>query len=194
VTNGELPQAIDDHEVYLITGSPSGCYEEIHWIVELRNFVRSSFEQGKKLCGICFGHQILAHSLGGRTERAKVGPIRGLKQTEITGFLPGWMTPAQERLQLYYSHGDQVMNLPEGGEILARTEVCPIAMFRVRDQVFGIQGHPEFDRLFMSELIEHYRGTVSQERYLADRESLNLGPPDKHVVAEWIVRFIRATI
>src|SRR6188768_3648273 len=60
VTAGELP-ADDDHDACLITGSPAGVYEPLPWIPGLLDFIRTA--SGRKLVGICFGHQAMSQAL-----------------------------------------------------------------------------------------------------------------------------------
>ena len=47
------------------------------------------------------------------------------------------------------SHKDQVLQLPEGGEVLAKSALTPIEVWGIGDQVLGLQGHPEFTPAFM---------------------------------------------
>ncbi|MEM7803117.1 MAG: hypothetical protein AAF633_28260, partial [Chloroflexota bacterium] len=65
VTEGEMPAGVSAHEAYLITGSPVGVYDDASWLPMLAAFIREAYDARKKLVGICFGHQMLAHSLGG---------------------------------------------------------------------------------------------------------------------------------
>ncbi|RME02924.1 MAG: hypothetical protein D6812_05665, partial [Deltaproteobacteria bacterium] len=73
VQEGELPGTQDDCDAYLITGSSASVYEDLPWLPPLSACVRRLFAEGRKIVGICFGHQLLAHALGGRTERAPQG-------------------------------------------------------------------------------------------------------------------------
>ena len=69
VEKGTFPADIDEVDAYLITGSKSSVYEDKPWIGKLMDFVRELDARKKKLVGICFGHQIVAQALGGRTEK-----------------------------------------------------------------------------------------------------------------------------
>jgi len=71
VAAGELPARVEDHDGYLITGSPAGVYEPLEWIAPLLDFLRAA--RGAKLVGVCFGHQALAQALGGHVEKSERG-------------------------------------------------------------------------------------------------------------------------
>ena len=73
VENGEYPADIDEVDAYLITGSKSSVYDDKAWIGELMDFVRELDQRRKKLVGICFGHQLVAQALGGKTEKSSKG-------------------------------------------------------------------------------------------------------------------------
>ena len=73
VQNGEYPDELDECDAYLITGSKVSAYDDLPWIIELKNFIRTLHQHQKKLVGICFGHQLIAEALGGSVERATEG-------------------------------------------------------------------------------------------------------------------------
>jgi len=70
VTEEEFPRHAGECDAYLITGSPKGVYDSEGWIGQLDDFIRDCYDEGQKLVGICFGHQILAQALGGRAEKS----------------------------------------------------------------------------------------------------------------------------
>ena len=103
VTEGELPEKPEECDAYLLTGSPKGVYDDEVWIKELGDFVRASYEADRKMVGICFGHQLLAHALGGHAEKSEKGWGMGRREAEIVSRKP-WMTPDLNLSNLYSSH------------------------------------------------------------------------------------------
>lgn len=189
ITKGEFPAFPDECDAYLITGSPKGVYDEDDWINELIFFIRESYQDGKKIIGICFGHQILAHALGGRAAKSESGWGFGMGCFELYARKP-WMTDFPTRCRSYFVHQDQVMQLPPDAELLGGNEFCPHLFFTLNDQVLGIQGHPEFTPVLMQEIIIDREKMVEPQVYQAALRSLNEGAPDNRLLAQWIVNFL----
>ena len=73
VINGTFPGSVNDADVWLITGSPFGVYEDHPWIYRLIEFVKLIYNAQVHMIGICFGHQIIAQALGGKVEKSMNG-------------------------------------------------------------------------------------------------------------------------
>ena len=69
VIDNVFPQAVEEYDGYLVTGSAFGVYDDAPFIPKLMAFVRDIFAASKPLVGVCFGHQIIAHSLGGHAAK-----------------------------------------------------------------------------------------------------------------------------
>jgi len=143
--NGKLPERADECDAWLATGSRHSVYDEAEWISRLLDFVRQVQTAGTAFVGICFGHQLLAHAVGGRTEKASVGWGVGAIDT--------WVEPTSSDELLLYMHQDQVVALPDGATVIGRTEHCPIAMLEL-GPMLGIQAHPEFSATYVEALLD----------------------------------------
>lgn len=100
------------------------------------------FELGIPVLGICYGHQLMAHLLGGKVQN-KENKEFGKEVVSIkkkTGILKGLV--AKE--VVWFSHGDQATKLPKGFVVTASTKTCAHAGFAdEKRRFFGIQFHPE---------------------------------------------------
>jgi GMP synthase-like glutamine amidotransferase len=189
VCHGVLPPAPDACDAYVCSGSRYSVYDQREWIAALGEFLRKLHGSGEPFVGICFGHQMLAHALGGQVTRAPRGWGVGVHEMAIVGREP-WMQPGQPACRLQYMHGDQVLKLPPESKVLARSEHCEVAMFRVGRTMLGIEGHPEFSSAFNEALIRARRdriGAATADRAL---EGIN-GPTDSSVVGRWMAEFLR---
>lgn len=191
VAAGEFPKSVAACDAYLITGSPKGVYEKDDWLRELEDFIRESYAAGKKLVGICFGHQALAQALGGVVERSEKGWGLGRKSFEIYQ-AKAWMSRFQSESSLYFVHQDQVMELPPDAELLGGNDFCPNIFYVINEQVLGIQGHPEFSKALMQELIEGRLTRVGAELHNSALHSLEEGAADNQLFGMWIANFLLA--
>ena len=189
VAQGEFPDTVDACDAYVITGSPQGVYDADPWIADLTQFIRDSYAAEKKLIGICFGHQVLAHALGGRSEKSDKGQGLGLKQFTVTTQKP-WMTGQPGEYALYFAHQDQVMQLPAGAELLGGNGFCPNALFVIGNQVLGVQGHPEFSESIMQGILATASDGIPEAVIVEAVDSLQNGTPDNAVFAQWLVNFL----
>ena len=177
-------------DAYVITGSRHSVYDELPWIPALAAFLRVEIAAGRKVVGICFGHQLLAHFFGGEVRPAAVGWEVGVKATEVCAE-EAWMSPPARHFNLISSHKDQVARLPEGARLTARSPNCPVAGFSLGDNVITFQGHPEFSKGYSRALMDHRREILGDERYAAGVASLGL-QDDAGLVGRWILRFLRS--
>src|SRR5258706_6068924 len=143
--NGVLPSSPYECDGWLAPGSRFSVYDDAEWISRLQGFVRAVRDARTPFVGICFGHQLLAHALGGRTEKAAAGWGVGAIDT--------WIDPTQSDAVLLYMHQDQVVSLPDGATVLGRTDHCPIAMLQV-DAMIGVQAHPQFTPEYVYALLD----------------------------------------
>lgn len=184
---GELP-APDACDAYVITGSRHSVYDQLPWLPPLVAFLQAALVAERKIVGICFGHQLIAHYFGGETARAEVGWCVGVHHTRVLRPQP-WMTPAAGSFGLLSSHRDQVQRLPVGAEPFAASERCPNAGFVIGRQVLTFQGHPEFTKPYAADLMRMRAETLGEAVFAEGMDSLERDV-DSAVVARWILNFL----
>lgn len=189
VCHGEWPEAPDECDGYIISGSRYSVYDEIDWIQELAAFVRRVHDDQRKMVGICFGHQMIAQALGGKVEKAATGWGVGIKAVDLQSAKP-WMQPGAKSYHLLLSHQDQVLVPPDGAEILGGNAHCPVSMFAVGQHLLGIQAHPEFSVAYAQALLDERIERVGAETAQAAQASFST-PTDSAIIARWIAAFLR---
>ena len=185
-----FPKTVDDYDGYLITGSAYGVYDKAPFIPKLMEFIHVIFDTGKPLVGICFGHQIVAHTLGGHAAKFGNGWGVGTMPIKMVG-KADWIPADISQVDLIHMHQDQVITLPPEAVRLAQSDFCQNAAFAIGKQVFAIQGHPEFTPAYTSALINIREDRIGKERAATARTSL-LKPHDGCEVGGWILKFFAA--
>ncbi len=189
VREDNYPDLKGSYDGYISTGSRQSVYDDIPWIKNFAGFIRELYQTGKRLAGICFGHQMIAHTLGGKVEEAEGGWGVGLKKIRILEKMP-WMDPPRDEVNLLVTHRDQVTELPPGSRLLGRSGYCPNSIFLTGERFLGIQPHPEFEVPYARELILSRTLRIGEEKVKRAMETIN-GPADGLPVAEWIVNFFK---
>lgn len=190
---GVLPASTAEQDGWLISGSANSAYEPLPWIGELEGFLRAVIDDGAPMVAICFGHQVLAQALGGRVAKSGEGWGVGLHTYELVGEVAPWMVPPPpdgRHVRMLASHQDQVVELPDGATLLARTDHCPIAAYTVGTTALAIQPHPEFTPAVSQGLLDRRRAVIGEATSDAAEASLAT-PPDQDLVADWMVAFLR---
>lgn len=180
VIGGELPDAPEDCDGWICTGSRHSAYDDLPWIAGLQAFIRRIAASDRPYVGICFGHQVLAQALGGRVERATSGWGAGVRPVALAD---GTV------LRLHFMHQDQVVAVPPGAEVLGSAEHCRIAVLAMGERMLGLQAHPEFTDAYSAALLVDRELRIGAEA-TADATATLGGPTDEGDAARWIGRFL----
>ncbi len=103
------------------------------------------FQAGLPILGICYGEQTMVAQLGGEVEEGKTREFgrADIEITSKTALFEG-LGPAGHKERVWMSHGDRVIALPEGFEVIASSESAPFAAIADEARGFyGVQFHPE---------------------------------------------------
>jgi GMP synthase (glutamine-hydrolysing) len=138
IRDGETPaDELREYKGIILSGGPQSVHAEGSVRCDAR-----LFDLGVPVLGICYGHQLMAHSLGG-----EVGPgqIREYGKAVVTVVDHGGVLSGLDDTEsVWMNHFDQVVRVPEGFEVACKTEDCPIAgMIDGKRRFYSVQFHPE---------------------------------------------------
>lgn len=176
----QRPKNINDHQLYLITGSRFGVYEDLDWIHFLLKVVDEivhSKHCNQKILGICFGHQIIAKYFGAEVSLEKSGWALGVRDYQIQNTV-SWIDTEVSSFSLLGFHQDQVKNEPKDLKVWATSAHCPYAGFYLGSQIMTIQAHPEFSPEYEKALLKEVssEGRFSKQAMNVAIESVNQYP------------------
>lgn len=184
---GHFPDDVGECAGWLSSPSRLSSYDPVDWLVDAEELLRRFVAAEAPFVGICFGHQLLAQALGGRVERSPHGWGVGVRDYEIVS-LRTWMSPMLDVIALIGSHQDQVTSLPNGAELLFRSEYCPYGGFAIGERAWTLQVHPEFTPALADHLLAGRIELIGAERVSVARASLSR-PIHRREIAGWIARF-----
>ncbi|MHC4777409.1 MAG: type 1 glutamine amidotransferase [Planctomycetota bacterium] len=135
---------LDGFTHILITGSEASILDPDDWVHDQAQLVRDAVERRIPLLGSCHAHQLIAMALAGPAcVRHAQTPEFGWVKMEIemeSALLKGARRPAWA----FCSHFNEVVDLPAGFSVLARSQRCGVQAFQLLGApVFGVQAHPE---------------------------------------------------
>lgn len=125
---------------FIFTGGPNSVYLETSPHVD-----PEIFQLGVPVLGICYGCQLMAHTLGGKVTAAQEDSAReyGKTETFYNTQCPLFKGLPSQGVS-WMSHGDYMEKVPDGFELVARSGACPnVAVADVKRGFYGVQYHPE---------------------------------------------------
>jgi len=142
----------------VITGSHEMITDYPEWCTAAEQWLGPAIDTGIPVLGICYGHQMLAHTLGGTVgfnpNGRELGRVRifltdEAKDDELFCKLP-------ESFDVLVSHAQSVTELPPGARLLASNNWDNNQAFIVGNRAWGVQFHPEFDAEILNEYINYH--------------------------------------
>ena len=143
VGEGDRAPGADDFDGFIVSGSELGVYDTPTWMAPMRALLLAIRDAGKPVYGICFGHQLMADTYGGKAEKAAKWAA-GVREFKVDG----------ETFNAHVLHGDQVTRLPPRSVIAGSAGYCPIAVLRYEFPAMSTQFHPEYPAEFVEDVID----------------------------------------
>ncbi|MCT4592865.1 MAG: glutamine-hydrolyzing GMP synthase [Anaeromicrobium sp.] len=123
----------------IFTGGPNSAYLE-----DSPQIAEEVFHMNIPILGICYGAQLMAHTLGGKVTKAET---REYGRVELKlNHTKDIFKDIIDSSKCWMSHTDYIESIPEGFEIIATTEACPVAAMKHKEKsLYGVQFHPEVE-------------------------------------------------
>jgi GMP synthase (glutamine-hydrolysing) len=158
VCNGDALPDPDEAAAILISGSAAMVADADPWILRTAAWLRQVHESDVPVLGVCFGHQLIAHALGGKVDRlstsveyatVRINRIVSDPDDPLLGYLP-------HDFVAQAAHYQVVVAAPRDARILARNE-AGIQALRFGPTTWGIQFHPEFNEHHLRIIIDNIK-------------------------------------
>lgn len=167
VETGEFPEIhLDQYAAIIVGGSPFDVSTEAAEKPSLQNAIEEGFgllfEDLIRLdfpfLGCCSGSGLLGNFLGAPVSRKYAEPV-GATEVSLTeaGREDPLLTDLPDPFRVLTGHKEAVDRLPEEAVLLASNSQCPVQMFRVRQNIYATQFHPEGDPEGFTVRINVYR-------------------------------------
>jgi GMP synthase (glutamine-hydrolysing) len=155
---GILPDS-DGFAGVIVTGSGAMVTDRRSWSEDAAAWLRDAAGDGVPVFGICYGHQLLAHALGGEVGDNPAGREMGTVAVDLApeAAVDPLFAGLPRRMLAQATHLQTVLRVPDGAVVLAASAQDPCHAFRWGDCAWGVQFHPEFSA-------DHMRGYVRARR------------------------------
>ena len=141
-----------DPKGIILSGGPNSVYDEDAFKVD-----PEIFNLGIPVLGICYGMQLMSNELGGKVESAE-NKEYGKADIHVNDENAVLFHGLPQDQSVWMSHGDLVTKAPEGFEVVAKSQNCPIASIADYDRkLFGLQFHPEVrNTTYGNDILRHF--------------------------------------
>jgi GMP synthase (glutamine-hydrolysing) len=165
-----LPDASERFDGIVISGSAAMVTDAEPWSEATATWLLPRITRDEPILGVCYGHQLLAHALGGEVAHNPLGRQVGSVSVTLTAL--GCADPLLGRLPETHiqqaSHSQSVLRPPRGAQVLGHTARDPFHVLRFAPRVWGVQFHPEFDHVIVPYYITERREPIRSEGWDPD--------------------------
>ncbi len=178
----------------VITGSHAMVSDREPWSEALVPWLQRAVALETPVLGICYGHQLLAHALGGEVAHHPEGVEMGTVtvQRHATADDDPLLRHLPDAFAAQAVHWQSVRQLPPGAVLLAGNHHEPHHAFRVGPRAWGVQFHPEFSAEALDAYLDGLGQTLAREG--RDAAQIRAGLKDTPEAASVLSAFARLAL
>lgn len=169
----------------VMSGAHDMVTDRAEWSERAARWLVDVVEAGTPFLGICYGHQLLAHALGGEVGNNPRGrefgtvPVRFTDAAQRDPLFSG----AGAEFRAHVCHAQSVLTLPTDATILAASDRDPHHVFVVGGTAWGVQFHPEFDEGAMRAYVREFAAVLRADGQDPDALLAGIAPtPESEAV------------
>ena len=161
---GKLPKPKDIAGA-VITGSGAMVTDRAAWSENTAAWLRGAMDAELPLFGVCYGHQLLAHALGGTVGWLPSGREIGTQSIRRNGHDDKLLNGMPVDFPAHTTHRQSVLEAPRDARVLARSAADPHQILRYGENAISTQFHPEFSTRFMRAYLRSREPTLIEEGF-----------------------------
>ncbi|MBC3796354.1 glutamine amidotransferase [Acetobacterium tundrae] len=163
------PVLMNEISSVIITGSPAMVTDFEPWSVATSQWLKEITQKNIPILGICFGHQLLAQTLGGSVDYHELGEEKGEVEIQLTndGKKDPLLGVLPSHFSAYASHTQTVTKLPKNARVLAKNNFESFHAVSFGEKVWGLQFHPECtDHFLCNSTLKNTHGATLLRRFV----------------------------
>lgn len=149
----------------VITGSGAMVTDREPWSENTAAWLRGAMDAELPLFGVCYGHQLLTHALGGAVDWLPAGREIGTQPILCNGVGDHLLDGMPVSFPAHTTHRQSVLEAPRGARVLARSAADPHQILRYGENAISTQFHPEFSTRFMRAYLRHRQTALREEGF-----------------------------
>jgi GMP synthase (glutamine-hydrolysing) len=163
----DLVLSPDNHAAgaVVVTGAVEMVTDHAPWSEAAGEWLSGLYRDGVPILGVCYGHQLLAHAMGGdvgyHPAGREIGTVTIHKEAAARDDL--LFADLPESFCAQATHAQSVLTLPEGSVRLASSDFDLNAAFRIGERAWGLQFHPEFSAPVMRMYVDIQRDVIREQ-------------------------------
>ena len=165
VDTGKKLPAPKDIAGAVITGSGAMVTDREPWSEDTAAWLRGAMDAELPLFGVCYGHQLMAHALGGTVGWLPSGREIGTQPIVRNGGEDHLLNGMPLDFPAHTTHRQSVLEAPRDARVLARSAADPHQILRYGANAISTQFHPEFSTRFMRAYLRSREPALVEEGF-----------------------------